>query len=448
MCKLNKILGFKPNNDQLNALEKITNFLSSDCEDDVYILKGSAGTGKTSIVKAIVHHLYQEGDWVRILAPTGRAANVINEKTGVRTQTIHSAIYYPETLDDGRVSLTRKDNESDKFTVFIVDESSMISNQLHFNSDFHTNRPLLFELIDYVKQGNKKNKIIFVGDRFQLLPVKEEFSPALSLDYLNTHFNLKCKQVELFEVMRQNEKSNVLTLATQVRDSMLNCYDGNLDLNIRNSYGPTGGLDWYLDHFDAANLDKVTMICGSNRDVNWWNSAIRERLGMENYFLSVGDAIVTQATWIDKGGDMQFKGSFGTIISISTDVKGYAGLHFVDAEVCFTSNGHEKIIQTKILLESIYTNSGKLSANQESLLFAEVMKHNPDFRESRNPWDDEYIGALRLRHAYAITCHKAQGGEWDNVLVHPWKIGKDLPWTYTALTRAKKEVLTYSSCSR
>ena len=120
MCELNKILGFKQNSDQLNALEKITNFLSSDCEDDVYILKGSAGTGKTSIVKAIVHHLYQEGDWVRILAPTGRAANVINEKTGVRTQTIHSTIYYPETLDDGRVSLTRKDNSSDKFTVFIL----------------------------------------------------------------------------------------------------------------------------------------------------------------------------------------------------------------------------------------------------------------------------------------------------------------------------------------
>ena len=446
MDKLKEVLGFMPNNDQSIAIERITKFLSNDCPDDVYILKGSAGTGKTSIVKSLVHVLYGKGDWVRILAPTGRAANIIYEKTGVRAQTIHSAIYFPETNDEGIVNFKRKENDDDKFTVYIVDESSMISNQLHFQQDFKANKPLLYELIDYVKEGNKKNKIIFVGDRFQLPPVKECFSPALSSDYLSRTFNLKCKEVELYEVMRQDEESDILSLATNVRDNMINKFDGYLNLNMQKTNGSTGALYSYLDQFDSGNLDNVAMICGSNRDVDWWNKTIRERLGMSNHFLNVGDAIVTQVTWADQAGNMQFKGSFGTIISISTNIEAYAGLHFVDAEVRFMSNDREKIIQTKILLESIYTNSGRLSNDKERLFFAEVMKNNSKFRQTQNPWDDKYYGALRLRHGYAMTCHKAQGGEWDNVIIHPFKIGKDLPWTYTALTRAKKEVLTYRPC--
>jgi exodeoxyribonuclease V len=443
MRDLNKILGFDLNNDQESVINNVCSFVAPENNEDVFILKGSAGTGKTSIVKALTHHMYSNNILVRILAPTARAAKVIYDKTNISTQTIHSAIYFPETLENGAVRMIRKENKLKEYTVFIVDESSMVSNQLHFNPDFQTSRPLLDELIDYVKEGNKKNKIIFVGDRFQLPPVNELFSPALSSEYLNSTFGLKCREEELFNVMRQEEDSSVLLLATNVRDNMLNNYEGYLDLDISRCDYSSLALNWYLDCFDIDKLDAVTMICGANKNVDTWNRIIRENLGMSDYYLNVGDSIVTQENWMNKNGDIQFKGSFGTIVSISNQIRKYADLKFVDAEVRFISNEKEKIIDTKILLDAVHTNYGKLQRSEEEKLFAEVMKHNPDFRETRNRFDDEYLGALRVRHAYAITCHKAQGGEWDNVLIHPWKIGTDLPWTYTAITRARNEVATY-----
>jgi exodeoxyribonuclease V len=443
MHELNSLLGFDPNQDQLRALEEIKGFLSGESTDDVFILKGSAGTGKTSIVKAITHQLYKQSTLVRILAPTGRAANVIYNKTGVSTQTIHSAIYYPVTLENGNVQLLRKDNDKRGYTVFIVDESSMVSNQLHFNSDFQVNRPLLDELIDYVKQGNKKNKIIFVGDRFQLPPVKETFSPALCSDYIKSTFNLKCKEIELFEVMRHAEGSEVLQIATDIRDVMMNSSTSTMDVSIDKYQYSSEALKWYLSCYDEDDMDSVTMICAANKNVDTWNKIIRDNLGFKSQFLQLGDKIVTQETWMNKEGQMIFKGSFGRVVSISNTHKEYAGLHFVDAEVCFINNGIETIIDTKIILESIYTIHGKLSHDKEKKLWAEAMKHNPDFRETLNRFVDPYVGAMRVRHSYAITCHKSQGGEWDNVFVHPWKIGNDLPWTYTAITRARNEVITY-----
>jgi len=163
-----------------------------------------------------------------------------------------------------------------------------------------------------------------------------------------------------------------------------------------------------------------------------------------NEILVKGDSIVTQSTLIDKKGNFQHKGSFGKIESFCSKVREYAGLYFIDCEIKFNVNGEEKKIVKKVLVNSLLSNSGKLTFEEEKRLFAEAMKHNHVFRKTRNSVDDEFVGALRIRHSYAITCHKAQGGEWDSVIIHPRRLAKDLQWTYTALTRARNEVKTYS----
>jgi len=443
---LNKILGFDPNQEQKLAIEKLLVFCRKETEGDVFVLNGSAGTGKTSLVKAISIMLRENGMPLRICAPTSRAAKIIAEKTNHYARTIHGEIYVPETLESGVIKLNRKFNQSDKYTIFLIDESSMVSNLFKSSEQFIVTQALLTELIDYVKQGNKKNKIVFLGDKFQLPPINEDFSPALCKDYLIQKFDLKVEQLELTEVMRQDKGSNVLELATHIRDCMIHDADTPIDLNIDRLNSSWYGLDKYLACYSADEIDAITMICRSNKDVDFWNKSIRKSLGFSDSLLSIGDFVVTQDTWLNKKNNWIYKGEFGKVLYVDPYIKEYAGLHFVEAGIQFpTSFGKDNVINTKVMLESLNTAYGKLSMDKEKLLFAEVMKHNPAYRKSLDKADDEYLGSMRLRHAYATTCHKAQGGEWDNVLIHPWMLGKDLPWTYTALTRARKNVFSYAA---
>lgn len=437
-------LDFEPNAQQKVALQQITDFIKSD--NDVFILKGSAGTGKTSIVKAITTHLTNSDINQRIAAPTGRAAMIIGSKTGQSSKTMHSQIYTPEKIKNGGgVRLIRKTNQEKAMTIFLVDEASMVSNILTKSENFFVSKPLLEDYIDYVKQGNKDNKIIFIGDKFQLPPVNETFSPALSPKFLSKHFELKSVEYELTQVMRQDEGSGILRTATFIRD-LLERGISNSPISIDREKYPSNALNRYLTEFDVNDINKVIAICHSNRDVNYWNNWIRQQLGLSSSILANDDIIVTQNTWLNNSGDWVYKGEYGKIIELETTIEKYANLNFADAKIEYaTSNGESKIISTKVLLDSLNTRYGILDEEKEKQLFAEVMKHNPQFRTSQNNADDKYLGAIRLKHGYATTCHKAQGGEWDNVLIHPWTIGKDLKWTYTAITRAKKEVYSYAA---
>lgn len=437
-------LDFEPNAQQKVALQQITDFIKSD--NDIFILKGSAGTGKTSIVKAITTHLGNSNINQRIAAPTGRAAMIIGSKTRQSSKTMHSQIYTPEKIKNGGgVRLIRKTNQEKALTIFLVDEASMVSNVLTKSENFFVSKPLLEDYIAYVKQGNKDNKIIFIGDKFQLPPVNETFSPALSPKFLSEHFNLKSEEYELTQVMRQDEGSGILRTATFIRD-LLERGISNSSVSIDREKYPSYALNRYLTEFDANDINKVIAICHSNRDVNYWNNWIRQKLGFSSSILSNDDIVVTQNTWLNNSGDWVYKGEYGKIIEIDTAIEKYANLNFADAKIEYaTANGEFKLISTKILLDSINTRYGILEEEKEKQLFAEVMKHNPQFRSSQNNADDKYLGAIRLKHGYATTCHKAQGGEWDNVLIHPWTIGKDLKWTYTAITRARKEVYSYAA---
>jgi len=289
------------------------------------------------------------------------------------------------------------------------------------------------------------NKVVFIGDSFQLPPVQDDFSPALSQKYLNQTFNLTFGGYELTQVMRQNNGSSILTLATQLRSLMMEGVTKS-KVNIQREKNAKAALKKYMSLFDPSVINNVTAICSTNKDVDFWNRMIRQKLNLSSSILAKNDLVVTQTSTFNKAGNWVYNGEYGKILGLDNTIETYADLSFVDADIEIQQHdGSSKIITSKVLVESLATTYGRLTPEKEIHLIAQVMKNNKLYRQTQNIADDKYLSALRLRHAYATTCHKAQGGEWENVLIHPWSIGNNLQWTYTAITRAKKEIFSYAA---
>lgn len=442
LSELNDLPKFTLTDQQSCALREVRAFLDSNV--DVFILKGAAGTGKTTILKSIIDQIAENRSYI-LSAPTGRAAMIIGSKTGRRARTMHSTIYTPERVDGGGVRLIRKINTNSTPTLFIVDEASMVSNQVHKGDNFFVEEPLLKDFLDFVKQGNPDNKVLFVGDVFQLPPVGESNSPALNKNYLESNFGLRCFDFSLTEVLRQKENSAVLGLATELRNELVK---GNSfgQVSIPREYSSTRAMNRYLMEFDINSLSNSMIVCGSNRDVDFWNQWMRKEIGLFSDSLSIGDHIVNQVTWLSSKGEWIQKGQYGKVVALDSSIEEFAGLRFRDSEISFESeSGKEITVRSKILLDSVFTRYGQLETNIERQLYAEVMRNNARFRTSNDISDDKYLGAMRIKHAYATTCHRAQGGEWDRVLVHPYLVEKDFRWTYTAITRARSEVFSYAA---
>ena len=243
--------------------------------------------------------------------------------------------------------------------------------------------------------------------------------------------------------MRQEEGSNILDIAVLIKNFIKQGYT-NMNVPVRKEQYPTHAMKRYMSFFDSDKTDKTIAICSTNRDVDYWNNWVRRELGIASAYISEGDFIINQTTWINKSGNWVQKGEFGKIILISTEFETFADLTFTDAIIEFqTFSDTKKQVKAKILLNSLNTNHGILDEEREKKLYADVMKYNAKFRQSKDIADDKFLGAMRLKHGYAVTCHKAQGGEWDNVLIHPWKMGNNLQWAYTAVTRARKNVFSY-----
>lgn len=444
MTALSDFFSLTPTSQQSNALNSIGEFLEND-KLDFFILSGSAGTGKTTLLKAVTDYLDSNDVQFYIAAPTTSAAKIVQQKTGFPSKTIHSLIYEPIQLKHGvGVEFKRKLNINKSESIFIIDESSMISNKLSRSESFVSKSPLLTDLLKYIKEGNKKNKVIFIGDNCQLTPINEFFSPALEETYLESNFGLKGRKEELTEVKRQGEGSYILANATKLREAIK---AGGTNFNISCNMLPksTAALHKYIDLFDPSNPNKITVLAWTNKDVNWFNNAIRDRLGFNPEPLSIGDHIFLNQNWMNNRVFLM-KGEKGTITDIGSNFEKYADLNFVNVSVQILDEmGNPFTIKSKVLLESLYSKTGELSREQESNLFAEVMKHNGKFRETRKLSDDKYLGALRLRFNYATTCHKAQGGEWENVILHPYFNKDDLRWQYTAVTRASKELYSFAA---
>ena len=434
-----------PTAQQKVALLAMSDFVKETNKDDFYIMCGAAGTGKTSITTALIGHLNANAIHYKIAAPTGRAARILGRKSKTVNSTIHSLIYNtkpnPET---GEVVFTLKENSVKDFSVFIIDEASMVSSTINKEegSMFSSKNSLLSDLVRFVKNGNLDNKIIFLGDKNQLPPVNEADSKALCAEYLQAKFQLIGSAFLLTEVKRQEDGSFILKNAVTIREGI----DANLQkVNLQGVERKTvsqASSDYVKEYLN--NGFESTVSIGATHKMNkMFNNAVRVKLyGYGTNTIEQNELLLITSTW--KRNDFQlYSGDHVTVIEVnSNETELVAGLHFVPVKLMSKSlQGTEEIIEDYILLESVLNPEG-LKLEQENQLRHERFSKNKVYRETGNASDDRYVGAIRATYGHSITCNKAQGGEWDKVFINSFFI-PSLKYQYTAVTRAKTSLILY-----
>jgi len=447
--------GIKLAQDQERVLATFLSFFNSQEERSSFLLAGSAGTGKTFMIDIFSRFFKKMGYKVILLAPTGRAAKVISKRTKRAAYTIHHHIYSVSEGLYGDISFQLKPNKEKTQTVYIVDEASMVGDQ----TDGSTRRGLLLDLLEYIFDEDPYRKLVLVGDPVQLPPVGHDTSPALDIDFLRFQGMLHVFEEELTEVKRQLFDSEVLENAVLIREAF---EDGLAELELvagrdvsplENSWE---GLESYMGYFEEGNPDRVVFITYSNFRAMRVNMAIRQNLLYEDAqkLITESDLLMVvknNYAWGDSK-TMPFiaNGEMCTVRAVYEDtLEEKYGLHWIDAELEFLNTQQEPIrITCKIVLDLL---QNKLPQLDKSTL-AQV-SHERD-REYMNlsktqaaemRRSDPYINALQVKYGYAITGHKAQGGQWENVIVgfEP-DYGQNprayLRWTYTVFTRAEERV--------
>lgn len=425
--------------EQTIALNAMQSFVSGNDTNDFLILSGAAGTGKTSITSALVNYLSHKMTGYRICAPTGRAARILGSKTGRDSDTVHSLIYVPETNDEGQVTWMLKTNMNDKQCIYIIDEASMVAATTNKSADemYFSANPMLDDLKTFVKSGNESSKIIFLGDDRQLPPIDEKESRALDMRYLEQKFNWTGNCYQLTEVIRQKSGSYILQNATRIRHSI----DCKTDMpKIQANYYRSGheAAKVYALNFDASNYDQAVCIGRTHKQNNVMNDYIRQNLfGGNQKPIVPGDMMIVNRNWSRFGVRID-NGDAVMVEAIEwTKAENVAGLWFVPIRIRYKNvQGEDVSLDDFILLDILLNENHQLKPEQARRLYGERIRKNKIFRQSRKPADDKYIGALHLIYGYSITCHKAQGGEWNRVYVNTYGV-KDAKWMYTAVTRAK-----------
>ena len=436
-----------PTTEQRAALSALQDFVQEDDKRDFFILCGAAGTGKTSLVSALTGYLNSRKQGYRIAAPTGRAARILSRKAGSTAGTVHSMIYLAKSdPKTGRVNLKLKTAHFEKPVLFIIDEASMISTKNQpADGLFSAPRSLLFDLIEYIKKANASNKILFLGDRYQLPPIMEEEALALRQDYIEENFNLKGQSHWLTEVKRQSDGSYILENATDIRKAIDAGKQKHPIMGKQANSIYTAAAD-YVKEAEREGPGHAISLAVSHKANAFFNSLVREKMfGKANQLLETGDLLISLTNWNRNGAEIH-NGDHVQLIEVDWSLQEQvAGLHFVAVQVKPLFEGEDTIIEDYLLVETLMYPGGKLSPDPiahsqlENGLRQERNTKNPQYRESGNPADDRYVGALRLAYGHAITCNKAQGGEWKKVYINTFGI-PNLKWQYTAVTRAQEEV--------
>lgn len=431
-------------------------FLYDSDPRSAFLLRGYAGTGKTSLISALIQTLPSLRVSSLLLAPTGRAAKVISAYSNRPAYTIHKKIYMTVTDASGAVRTVRGINKH-SYTLFIVDEASMIGLE-----PTSTRQSLLEDLIDYVYDGNHC-RLMLIGDSAQLPPVGQSESPALDERYLSSAFSLNVISAELTEVVRQKQLSGILAGATALRSQITSLVAG--DEARMPLFSPNGvdvirlaGEDLmetlYREYGDFA-LDQVVVICRSNKRANLFNQGVRNTVLFREEEVNAGDYLMVVKNnyfWLDEESSIGFiaNGDIVEVLSVR-NVQELYGFRFADATVRFVDYPDEEPRDCKLLLSTLYSESPSLTSDEANLLFNNVMEDYADLptkaerlRELRaNP----YFNALQVKFAYALTCHKTQGGQWRTVIIDQGFLPPDmrldreyLRWLYTAFTRATDRV--------
>lgn len=438
------------------ALHMVSKFLLSQNYEELFLLKGYAGTGKTSIVGTLVKNSWKINKNLVLLAPTGRAAKVISNYSNKEAFTIHKKIYYPKSKKGGGISFSLQKNKH-KNTIFIVDESSMIPNTSP-DSILFDKGSLLSDLIQYVYSGHQC-KLILIGDTAQLPPIKLDISPALDKATLENYFNKKVVTIELDEVVRQEKGSGILWNASSIRESLEDKFYDTFKFekeNFPDIIRPYDGQelmsaleDSYLNSGDEESV----FIVRSNKRAFLYNQNIRSRILYKEEELSVGDHLMVVKNnyfWLETTSEAGFIAN-GDIIKILEiySIKELYGFKFATVNVKMIDYHRMAAFETVLILDTLSSEIASLSFDDSNKLYQEVLKdyehETSKYKKFLSVKKNIYFNALQVKFSYAITCHKSQGGQWDTVFVEqpylPNGINKDyLRWLYTAITRAKKKL--------
>ena len=475
--------GFTPTDDQAKVLYHLSAFILSEKERPVYLLRGYAGTGKTTLISTLVKALPQIGLSYQLLAPTGRAAKVMSNYTGKTASTLHRKLYRFQAVANGELRMTLAENKS-KNTVFIVDECSMISDQ---GDGYSWSRSLLDDLIRYTFSGSCC-KLLLIGDSAQLPPVGLDISPAMDFDILRNSFSLTIATYEMKEVMRQALDSGILHNATRIRNLMSQnlqiteslSSDYHLPLLDINNFSdierinPMSFEEMLWQNFgDKRSSNDAVVVCRSNKRTNMFNQAIRSRVLQEEGELSAGEKLMVVKNnyyWVNESTSLQIykphssdvshtyttsipfiaNGDMVEVMRINKIEEMY-GFHFADVDIQLMDYAETPTLTVKILLEALHNNSPALTAEESKRLYQAVEEDYMDIPRASDRRklmkENPYFNALQVKYGYALTCHKTQGGQWKNVFVEaPYLPDEvclelaDLRWLYTALTRASEKV--------
>ena len=451
-----KDFSHEPTVKQDSALHMVSKFLLSQNYEELFLLKGYAGTGKTSIVGTLVKNSWKINKNPVLLAPTGRAAKVISNYSNKEAFTIHKKIYYPKSKKGGGISFSLQKNKH-KNTIFIVDESSMIPDTSP-DSILFDKGSLLSDLIQYVYSGHQC-KLILIGDTAQLPPIKLDISPALDKSTLENYFNKKVVTIELDEVVRQEKGSGILWNASIIRQSLEDEFYDTFKFekeNFPDIIRPYDGQelmsaleDSYLNSGDEESV----FIVRSNKRAFLYNQNIRSRILYKEEELSVGDHLMVVKNnyfWLETTSEAGFIAN-GDIIEILEiySIKELYGFKFATVNVKMIDYPRMAAFETVLILDTLSSEIASLSFEDSNKLYQEVLKdyehETSKYKKFLSVKKNIYFNALQVKFSYAITCHKSQGGQWDTVFVEqpylPNGIDKDyLRWLYTAITRAKKKL--------
>ncbi len=446
----NKNLKHKTTNNQNILFDELSEYISDFKSKSIFLLKGYAGTGKTSSISAVVKTLSELNLKTVLLAPTGRAAKVFSSFAGVAAKTIHKKVYRQKSAANG-FGVFSLDRNIHKDTWFIVDEASMISNSSYENSVFGTGK-LLSDLIEYVYSGYNCS-LILIGDTAQLPPVGLNISPALDKLVLED-YGFDVKEIILTEVVRQSSNSGILSNATLLRKK-LSEFTFNFEtpklIDKFDDFIRVSGeelIDAISNAYDNYGLDEVIIINRSNKRANKYNEGIRKSILYKDGKISVGDFLMIVKNnyyWTEKIKEVDFIANGDTVEIIKIyDYQDLYDFHFADIRVRFVDYNDIEL-DVKIILDAIDTETASLKQEDSKKLFYSISEDYADITQKDKRYakvkEDKYFNALQVKFSYAVTCHKAQGGQWKIVFVDQGYINDDMinkeyyRWLYTAFTR-------------
>lgn len=457
--KIYEAFAYSPTQGQQTAVRMLSQFIASPPgRHPLFLLNGFAGTGKTTLVSAVVSALRLIDIPCILLAPTGRAAKVLANYSQHQATTIHKAIYYLSADADGRARFMPSRNRL-RNAVFIVDEVSMLPGRQANNPADLGNLDLLSDLVNYVFTG-ENCCLIFLGDSCQLPPVGSNYSPALDVEYLRSSYHLDLVHFRLDQVVRQALHSDILQIATRLREK-IERDDASLPFFAMQLHSPdvvniAGNElpDILQEMYSTFGREDTVFITRSNKSANLYNQAIRQRILFYENEIAAGDLMMVvrnNTFWVPEDSGLGFIANGDTIEIMS--VRGHHelyGFHFADATIRMADYPNLDTFDVKLLLDTLSSESPSLPQNEYRRLFEEVMADYEELPTKKKKLEsvraNPNFNALQIKYANALTCHKTQGGQWKAVFIDKGFLKPEmldteyLRWLYTAVTRTQKRL--------